>query len=140
MNKELEELKKVEKKLNTLLVKVMQRAYYNAREVGLPLTDTTNGDYSVHFWDGWLTSIKSNPEYQDFIDYITKTTPPHDEIKREAVRKLKEIKKKLDGESPYESLIYDEENAHVEADDVLLELIEDEEVKGLYLDIPKWYS
>ena len=62
---------KMQTKLNTLLVKVLQTAYHNAREYGLPLKDETNGDYSVHFWDGVLESIKGfNKEYDELLSLI----------------------------------------------------------------------
>lgn len=69
-------------KLNTLLVKVLQTAYHNAREYGLPLKDETKrlshvtesfayGDFSSHFRDGVLTSIKGfNKEYDELFSLI----------------------------------------------------------------------
>lgn len=76
--------KNIEEPLNTLLVKVMQRAYYNARETGLPLKEATNGEYSIHFWDGWLTAVRNDPEYAQYFEKIDNYTP------NDQVRKMQE--------------------------------------------------
>jgi len=49
--------------------------------------------------------------------------------KQEAIKQLKHISKN-----------YDTECAHSFADDVLLKLIDDEEIKEAYDSVPKWYA
>lgn len=56
--------------------------------------------------------------------------------KEKLIEKLKEIKIKYNPDKPS----YDGEKAHIEVDYLLLEYINDKEIKEAYEDIEKWYS
>ncbi len=49
--------------------------------------------------------------------------------KQEAVRRLKELQERADAE-----------RAHMEADEILLKLIDDEEVRNAFEKVDKWYA
>lgn len=54
--------------------------------------------------------------------------------KQELLEKLNNIEK------PVEGILRDSEDWHFEADDLLLEYINDEEIKEAYRNIEKWYA
>ena len=56
--------------------------------------------------------------------------------KKELIEKLQNIKKKYNPDEPF----YDGEAAHIEADALLLEYINDKDIEEIYDNIKKWYS
>lgn len=56
--------------------------------------------------------------------------------KAEAITALKEIIKRCKDDPNH----YDAEDAHSDADTVLLEYINDKEIEAAWDDVPKWYS
>ena len=56
--------------------------------------------------------------------------------KEELIKELRKINDKLNHLIPR----YDEEDARIEADDLLIAYINDEEITEAYENIPKWYA
>jgi len=56
--------------------------------------------------------------------------------KEELIKELRKINDKLNHLIPR----YDEEDARIEADDLLIAYINDEEITEAYENIPKWYG
>jgi len=59
--------------------------------------------------------------------------------KEKLLEKLAKIKERMDSDAEEDTYYY-EEDAHIDADELLLEFINDEEILEAFESIPKWYS
>jgi len=59
--------------------------------------------------------------------------------KKELIKKLKEIKERIDSDDEKDTYYY-EEDGHIDADKAILDFINDKEIEEVYDSIPKWYS
>ena len=59
--------------------------------------------------------------------------------KEELIQKLKAINEKVNNNTESNEY-YDQENAHLEADNLIIEYIDDKEIQEAYDNIGKWYA